>query len=88
MANYAMPQENGYSVAFDGMAFDESGSRDTCLVQGGEHEDIYLASFDLDRLRRYRLHEVWGNAYRKPGCYGPLTSLLVEPPFVRPDARR
>lgn len=88
MANYAMPQENGHSVAFDGIAFDENGTRDTCLVQADAREGIFLAEFDLDRLRAYRLNEVWGNAFRKPGCYGILTSPVVEPPFVRPEARR
>jgi predicted amidohydrolase len=88
MANYATPQENGHSVAFDGIAFDETGSRDTCLVEADGHEGIYLVEFDLDRLRAYRLNEAWGNAYRKPRCYGILTSLAVEPPFIRPDARR
>jgi predicted amidohydrolase len=86
MANYAMPQENGHSVAFDGIAFDEAGSCDTCLVEADGHEGIYLAEFDLDRLRAYRLNEVWGNAYRKPGCYGILISLAVETPFIRPEA--
>ncbi len=88
MANYATPQENGHSVAFDGMAFDEHGSRDTCLVEADGHEGIFLAEFDLERLRTYRLHEVWGNAYRRPGCYGSLISLEVEPPFIRPDSCR
>jgi predicted amidohydrolase len=89
MANYAAPQENGHSVAYDGIAFDEhEGSRDMCLVEAGAEEGVYLARFDLDRLRTYRSIEAWGNAYRKPRCYGLLTSAAVEPPFVRADARR
>lgn len=88
MTNYAMPQENGHSVAFDGMAFDEQGSRDTCLVQADGRQGIYLAEFDLERLRAYRRNEAWGNAFRKPGQYALLTSPVVEPPFVRPSARR
>lgn len=89
MANYAAPQENGHSVAFDGIAFDEhEGSRDMCLVEAGADEDVYLARFDMDRLRTYRSIEAWGNAYRKPRCYGLLTDEAVEPPFVRADARR
>lgn len=88
MANYAMPQENGHSLAFDGIAFDENGSRDTCLVEADGHEGVYLAEFDLDRLRAYRLNEVWGNSYRKPGRYAIQASPAVEMPFVRPDARR
>jgi predicted amidohydrolase len=60
MANYAIPQENGHSAAFDGIAFKETGSRDTCLVQADGHEGIYLADLDLDWLRAYRANEVWG----------------------------
>ncbi|HTX93197.1 MAG TPA: carbon-nitrogen hydrolase family protein [Anaerolineales bacterium] len=88
MANYAMPQENGHSAAFDGIAFDEAGSRDTCLVQADGHEGVYLAAFDLDRLRAYRQDEVWGNAYRKPSRYAILADPAVAAPFVRKDARR
>ena len=88
MTNYAIPQENGRSAAFDGIAFKETGSRDTCLVQADGHEGIYLAEFDLDLLRAYRAGEVWGNAYRKPARYGLLTSPSVDRPFVRSDARR
>jgi predicted amidohydrolase len=88
MANYAIPQENGRSVAFDGVAFKETGPRETCLVQADGHEGIYLAEFDMDLLRTYRANEIWGNAYRKPKRYGMLTSSSVEPPFVRPNARR
>ncbi len=89
MANYASPQENGHSVAHDGIAFDEQeASRDTCLVEAGAEEGIYLARFDLDRLRVYRSIESWGNSYRKPRCYGALVSRQVDPPFVRPEARR
>jgi N-carbamoylputrescine amidase len=88
MANYAVPQENGHSLAFDGIAFDETGTRDTCLIEADGREGVFLAEFDLDRLRAYREKEVWGNAYRRPGCYGILTCSAVEPPFVRLDARR
>ena len=87
MANYAIPQENGHSVAFDGIAFDEAGSRDTCLVEADGSEGIFMAEFDLERLRLYRAAEVWGNAYRRPGTYGILTSPAVEAPFIRPAGR-
>ncbi|MFO7919007.1 MAG: carbon-nitrogen hydrolase family protein [Anaerolineae bacterium] len=89
MTNYAAPQENGHSVAFDGIAFDEEGeSRDTCLVEAGEEEGVYIATFDLEAIRAYRQREVWGNAYRKPGRYEDLVAPHVAPPFVREDARR
>lgn len=88
MANYAAPQQNGHSVAFDPIAFDEEErSRDTLIVEAGEAEGIYLAPFDLDRLRAWRQREVWGNAFRRPHRYGPLVAPEVQDPFVRRDAR-
>jgi predicted amidohydrolase len=87
MANYAAPQANGHSVAFDGIAFDAHGSRDTCLVEAGEEEGVYLAAFDMARLRAWREREVWGNAYRKLRAYQLLTVPAVTPPFVRADAK-
>jgi len=84
LTNYASPQANGGSLAFDGMAFGEDeSSRDMLLVEAGEKEGIILASLDLDELRQYRKREVWGNAYRKPHTYGILTSADVYEPFVR-----
>ena len=88
MTNYAEPQENGHSIVFDGLAFDENGSRDMTVVEAGGQEGVYVAALDLDRLRTYRAAEVWGNAYRKPGCYHLLTSTTVAAPFVRANARR
>jgi predicted amidohydrolase len=89
MANYAAPQENGHSVAFSPVAFDEAGhSLDPLIVEAGAEEGIYLAEFDMDAIRDWRKREVWGNAYRKPGRYTLLTSPQVEEPFVRTDARR
>lgn len=95
MTNYAAPQNNGHSAAFDGMAYSEGVSptedgdpRDTLIIEAGELEDIYLAAFDMDSIRAYRERETWGNAYRRPRLYGRLTSEEVEPPFVRPDATR
>lgn len=65
---------NGHSTAFDGMAYavDGSGSRDTCLIDAGEKEGIYIADFPMDKIREYRKIEVWGNAYRRPEKYGNL----------------
>jgi predicted amidohydrolase len=89
MTNYAVPQNNGHSVAFTGVAYDQDEhSLDTLIVEADEKEGIYLAEFDMDRLRMYRKREAWGNAYRKPGKYGLLTSLRVEEPFIRMDSRR
>ncbi len=88
MANYAAPQANGHSVAFDAVAFGENGDAvDTLVVEAGASEGVYLAEFDLDEIRAYREREVWGNGFRRPHCYGLLTSLEVKEPFVRAKAR-
>jgi len=90
MTNYAAPQNNGHSVAFDAASFPEvdGDPRDTLIVEAGEGEGVYIATFDMDAICAYRQRETWGNAYRKPRCYGKLTDSDVQPPFVRPDARR
>lgn len=89
LANYAAPQNNGHSVAYDAMAYqDGERPRDTVLVEAGEGEGVYLATFDLDRLRAWRQSEVWGNAFRRPRAYNILTSMDVQPPFVRATSNR
>ena len=88
MTNYAAPQENGHSIAFDGVAFDKQGSRDMTAIEADGREGVFIAPIDLDRLRAYRAHEAWGNAYRKPSRYTLLTSTEVHAPFIRSDARR
>lgn len=64
----SVPDCNGHSSAFDGVAYlpDQSGSRDTCIVEADESEGIWIADFDMDRIRSYRRKEVHGNAYRRP----------------------
>ncbi len=90
MTNYAAPQNNGHSTAFDGVAYlvPDGEPRDTLILEAGELEDVYIAAFDIDSIRAYRERESWGNAYRRPRLYERLTSEEVEPPFVRPDATR
>jgi predicted amidohydrolase len=90
MANYPAPQQNGHSIAFDGIAhgYIDGPGRDMKVVEAGEAEGIYLAPFDLEALRAYRERESWGNAFRKPRTYGSLTEAGVRAPFVRPEARR
>jgi len=79
---------NGHSTAFDGIAYrpGESGSRDTLIIEAGEAEGIYLASFPMDELRDYRQREVHGNAYRRPGKYNLLVSVDKTEPFIRNDS--
>jgi len=90
MTNYASPQNNGRSVAFDAVAYPvpDGEARDTLIVEAGEEEGVYLAPFDLDSIRSYRERETWGNAYRRPRLYKALAADEVLPPFVRRDAAR
>lgn len=89
VTNYAAPQYNGHSVAFDGMAYEKDGqSRMTLLVQADEKEGVYLAEFDIETLREYRKREAWGNAFRKPESYNLLTSKVVNEPFIRKTERK
>jgi predicted amidohydrolase len=89
MANYAAPQANGHSVAYSPICFDQDErSLNPLVIEAGEAEGVYLAEFDLDKIRAWREHEGWGNAFRRPSRYALLTSPAVEPPFVRSKARR
>ena len=85
----SVPDCNGHSSAFDGVAYlpELSGSRDTCLVEADGSEGIFIADFDLDMIRRYRENEVHGNAYRRPEKYGLLIGTEKKEPFIRADVR-
>lgn len=89
LANYAAPQNNGYSCAFDGIAFNEDGSsRNTCITMADEKEGIFIAAFNIERIREWRKRETWGNAYRKPSKYQSLVSLKTKEPFIRSNAKK
>lgn len=83
------PDCNGHSSAFDGVAYlpELSGSRDTCILEAGGEEGIYMAKFDMTMIREYRSSEVHGNAYRRPEMYGILLDKEVKEPFIRSDRR-
>ena len=40
----------------------------------------------MNAIRDYRRRETWGNAFRRPHCYGALVAPDVAPPFVRVNA--
>lgn len=87
--NYAKgkPDCNGHSSAFDGVAYlpELENSRDTCILEADESEDIFIAEFDMDMLRNYRHTEVHGDAYRLPEKYGMLVKNQKQEPFIRED---
>lgn len=84
-----VPDCNGGSSVFDGVAYlpGGEGSRDTCILQSGGEESVYLARLDVGQLRRYRAVEVQGNAYRHPGKYHLLVDTGIEEPFIRETYR-
>ncbi|NLD87861.1 MAG: carbon-nitrogen hydrolase family protein [Clostridiales bacterium] len=84
-----VPDCNGHSTAFDGMAYlpELECSRDTCILEADGSEGIFMAEFDLERMREYRRSEVHGNAYRHPKKYGILCDTAINEPFVRDDYR-
>lgn len=82
-----VPDCNGHSTVFDGVAWGEEDSRDMCLLEAPGEEGIYLAELDLEALRAYRAREAFGNAYRRPRLYGALVQEGVRAPFIREDAR-
>jgi len=84
-----VPDCNGHSTAFDGIAYrpDESGSRDTLIIEADERDGIYIADFPVDDIREYRSREVHGNTYRHPQKYKLLISESIEEPFIRKDFR-
>lgn len=83
------PDCNGHSSAFDGVVYlpELPESRDTCILEAGGEEGVYLAEFDMDMIREYRSHEVHGNAYRHPKKYHALIEEEIREPFIRSDYR-
>lgn len=90
--NYPAGQSdcNGHSSVFDGVAYlpEITESRDTCILEAGEEEGIYMAELDIDMLRSYREKEVQGNAYRHPEKYALLTDRRINYPFIRENGRK
>lgn len=90
MTNYAAPRNNGHSIAFDPIAYPvpDGEVRNNLILEAKELEGVFIARFDMEAIRNYRARESWGNAYRRQRLYETLISKNVEPPFVRPDAKR
>lgn len=75
VANYPAPQQNGHSVAYSPIAFNnDEGSANMLLFEAGAEAGIHLVRFDLDAIRAYRAAEPWGAAFRHPETYGRLVS--------------
>lgn len=77
MANYAAPQLDGRSVAFD--------VNGETLVQAGSEEGVFIADFNLDRIRHWRVSER-SNIWRRPEVYGALADRDAIDPLARSRA--
>ena len=65
MINYPAPQNNGNSQAYTCVAWRNGKPIDTLIARAGEHEEILLATFDLDEIRQFRSTESWRMDYRR-----------------------
>ena len=75
LANYAAPEQNGHSCAFHPIVNGPHGHhRDPLVVEAGEREGVFPASFDLAELRAWRERGIWGNAFRRPQRYDSLVA--------------
>jgi len=83
-ADQAIGRDDPFILHFRDLA--KASWRNTLVVEAGERECIFFASFDLDAIRAYRTYETEGNAFRKPHRYGLLTSPDVAESFVRVSA--
>ena len=65
MVNYPAPRNNGNSRAYTCVASRNGKSVDTLIARAGEHEEILLATFDMDEIRQFRSAESWRMDYRR-----------------------
>lgn len=80
------PIENGgCSCAYSPIVWDKNGVPidNTLVLADDKTEDIFIAEYDLEKLRDYRNHEMMGNTYRKIKAYGELLNGEIKEPFIR-----
>lgn len=78
MANYPAPAANGRSVAFD--------AGGAPIVEADDQESVIIAEFDLGAIRDCRARTIWGDAFRRPHRYAPLSRIHDLPVFRRSNA--
>jgi N-carbamoylputrescine amidase len=79
MTNYALPNQNGHSCAFD------AGGDE--IIVANDNEGVFIAKFDIKRIREIRGGTIYGNTYRRPNKYKIITSMDVDSIFITKDAR-
>lgn len=89
MVGIAMANPNGKnagcSCAFGPICWDSRGEcvDNTIMLADDMSEGLYFADFDMDRIRRYREHEMMGNTFRKVQAYKELLNDEITYPFIR-----
>lgn len=81
MANYAkkgLEGFNGHSCVFNA-----DGEQ---LLLANENEGLYVAEINLGKMREIRKKTIYGNAFRRPHKYKPLSSPDAGDPFIRNNA--
>ncbi len=78
-------QNAGCSCAFSPICWDDNGNCvDNTIFMGDAFTDsIFIAEFDIDKLREYRRCEMMGNTFRKVKAYSELLNSKIEEPFIR-----
>ena len=88
LANYPSPKCSGRSMAFSPLVYDKNGNElDNLILTADNTEGIFYADFDINAIREFRKHEVWGNAYRKVDAYESASLKEIKDPFIRKDSR-
>ncbi|HXW84313.1 MAG TPA: carbon-nitrogen hydrolase family protein [Candidatus Binataceae bacterium] len=77
MVNYAAPQSDGRSVAFD--------VNGATLMQAGKEEGVFVAEFDLGRIREWRRIER-SNIWRRPEVYAAISDRKKIDPLAQSRA--
>lgn len=80
------PRKNaGCSCAFSPIVWDKNGVPidNTIVLADDRTEDIFIAEYDIEKLRDYRSHEMMGNTYRKVKAYDELLNAEIKEPFKR-----
>lgn len=85
--NYPSPKENGHSSVYDGLRI-KGEDYNSEIIVADETEGLFYAYFDIEKLRKYRSREIWGDSYRKPWLYQDLIDDDKADPFLRKNAEK
>jgi predicted amidohydrolase len=69
MANYPRPLNNGNSRAYSCVTWQNGKSQSPVVAVGGEHEQVLIAEFDFDEIRKFRRSESWRLAQRNRAAH-------------------